>query len=127
MGRSTSPTSKHAVGFPETRERGCEAYGRSVFSETGRTFLVETYVPRLDKRAAATLSSRLREAIRQLDDEGISLGWGGSFALVDEETYICIIGAIRFDDVVQLSERAGSEHDHVVEAFVIDAPATRGW
>jgi hypothetical protein len=97
-----------------------------VFGGAGRTFLVESYVPRLDERIAASLSSRLRGAIRQLDVEGMTLRWGGSFALVDEETYICIIGAPAIDDVIQLSERAGLEHDHVVEAFVIDAPAPEG-
>jgi hypothetical protein len=105
------------------REGGCEAYGRAVFGRAGRTFLVESYIPGLDERAAATLSSRLREAIRQLDEEGMTLHWGGSFALVDEETYICIIGAPKVDDLVQLGER-GFEHDHVVEAFAIDAPST---
>jgi hypothetical protein len=108
------------------RERGCEAYGRGVFGGVRRTFLVESYVPGLDERAAATLSSRLREAIRQLDEEGMTLHWGGSFALVDEETYMFIVGAPRVDDVVQLSERAGFEHDHVVEALAIDAPTTKG-
>jgi hypothetical protein len=97
-----------------------------VFSGAAQTFLVESYVPGLDERAAAALSSRLREAIGQLDEEGMMLRWGGSFALVDEETYICMIGAPKVDDVIQLSERAGLEHDHIVEAFVIDAPATQG-
>jgi hypothetical protein len=96
-----------------------------VFGGAGRTFLVESYVAGLDERAAATLSSRLRKAIRQLAEEGMALRWGGSFALVDEETFICIIGAGEVDDVVQLSERAGLEHDHVVEAFAIDTPATQ--
>ena len=108
------------------RERGCEAYGRGVFGGAGRTFLVESYVPGLDERAAATLSSRLREAIRQLDEEGMTLHWGGSFALVEEETYMFIVGAPRVDDVVQLSERAGFEHDHVVEALPIDMPTRQG-
>jgi hypothetical protein len=97
-----------------------------VFSETARTFLVESYVPGLDERAAATLSSRVREAIRQLDEEGMTLHWGGSFALVDEETYMFIVGAPRVDEVLQLSERAGFEHDHVVEALAIDAPTRQG-
>lgn len=113
------------MGFPETRERGCEAYGREVFGGAARTFLVETYVPGLDERAAATLSSRLRESIRQLNEEGTALRWGGSFALVVEETYICVIVATVVDDVVQLSDRAGLEHDHVVEAFAIDASGTQ--
>jgi hypothetical protein len=97
-----------------------------VFGGAGRTFLVESYVPGLDERAAATLSARLREAIHQLDEEGITLRWSGSFALFDEETYICIIAAPKLDDVLQLGERAGLEHDHIVEAFAIDAPATQG-
>ena len=95
-------------------------------SGSGRTFLVESYVPGLDERAAATLSSRLREAILKLDEEGTTLRWGGSFALVGEETFICIIGAPKADDVLRLSERAGFAHDHVVEALAIDAPATQG-
>jgi hypothetical protein len=97
-----------------------------VFDVTGRTFLIESYVPGLDELVAATISSRLREAIRRLGEEGRTLRWGGSFALVDEETYICFIGAPRVDDVSRLSERAGLEHDHVVEAFAIDSPATQG-
>ena len=113
------------MGFPETRERGSEAYGRHVFNGAARTFLVESYVPALDERAAATLSSRLRESIRQFNEEGAALRWGGSFALVVEETYICVIIAPVVDNVVQLSERAGLEHDHVVEALAIDAPWTQ--
>jgi hypothetical protein len=96
-----------------------------VFSGAARTFLVESYVPRLDERAAATLSSRLRESIRQLNEEGMALRWDGSFALIVEETYICVIVAAVVDDVVQLTERAGLEHDHVVEALPIDAPGTQ--
>jgi hypothetical protein len=90
-----------------------------VFSEAGRTFLVESYVPGLDEPTAAGLASRLREAIRQLDEEGVTFRWRGSFALADEETYICIIEAPKVDDVVRLSERAGLEHDHVVEAVAL--------
>jgi hypothetical protein len=96
-----------------------------VFGGFGRTFLVESYVPGLDQQAAATLSSRFRAAIRQLTEEGTTLRWGGSFALVDDETYFCIIGASKVDHVVQLSERTGFEPDHVAEAFAIDAPATQ--
>jgi hypothetical protein len=96
-----------------------------VFGVAGRKFLVETYVPGLDERAAVMLSSRLREVIRQCAEEGVNLRWGGSFALIDEETHICIIGAPSVDDVVQLSKRARFEPDHVVEVFAIDAPATQ--
>jgi hypothetical protein len=96
-----------------------------VFIESGRTFLVESYVPGLDERTAVTLSSRLREAIRQLGEDGVALRWGGSFALVDEETYLCIIAAPQLDDVFRLTERAGFAHDHVAEVLAIDGPATQ--
>jgi hypothetical protein len=89
-----------------------------------RTFFVESYVPRLDERTAETLSSRLRETIHQLDEEGAAAHWRGSFAIVDEETYICIIAAPKIDDVGELSERVGLEHDHIVEALMVDAPVT---
>jgi hypothetical protein len=89
-----------------------------VSSEPGRTFLVESYVAGLDEPTAAALASRLRDAIRQLDAEGTTLRWRGSFALV-EETSICIIDAPKVDDVVRLSEQTGLEHDHVVEALAL--------
>jgi hypothetical protein len=93
-----------------------------------RTFLVETYVPGLDERAAIALSSSLRRAIGRLGEEGVVLGWGGSFALVDDETYICVVCAPDVDCVRRLGERAGFEHEHIVEAFAIDPPATlRCW
>jgi hypothetical protein len=95
----------------------------SVASQTARRFLVESYVPRLDARTAETLSSRLRQTVRQLNGEGTAVRWWGSFALVDEETYICIIAALKIDDVIEVSERAGLERDHVVEVLAIDAPA----
>jgi hypothetical protein len=95
-----------------------------VFIESGRTFLVESYVPGLDQRTAVTISSRFRQMIRQLCEEGVLLRWGGSFALVDEETYLCIVAAPQLDDVVRLSERVGFEHDHVAEVLAIDGPAT---
>lgn len=94
-----------------------------VASQTARTFFVESYVPRLDVRTAETLSSRLRETVRQLNEEGTAVRWRGSFALVDEETYICIIAARKIDDVVAVTDRSGLEHDNVVEAFTIDSSA----
>ncbi|HAL28497.1 MAG TPA: nickel-binding protein [Gaiellaceae bacterium] len=89
-----------------------------------RTFLVESYVPQLDERTAATISSRFREAARELEEEGIGIQWRGSFALLSEETYFCIIAAPDRGAVMQLNERARLEHDHVVEVIAIDPYAT---
>lgn len=87
-----------------------------------RTFLVESYVPRLDERSAKTLTNSIRETIRQLNEDGMPLRWRGSFALVDEETYICIVAAPEIDDVGELSARVGLAQDHVVEALILDVP-----
>lgn len=91
-----------------------------------RTFLVESYVPRLDERSAKRLTSSLRETIRQLNEDGMPLRLRASFALVDEETYLCIIAAPKIDHVGELSERVGLEQDHIVEALMLDAPVTPG-
>lgn len=90
--------------------------------EDAKTFLVESYVPRLDKRAAAALSSRVRAAVVELQREGIQLQWLQSFALVDEETYACMLSAPDVAQVARVNERAGLRYDHVVEVHVIDVP-----
>jgi hypothetical protein len=97
-----------------------------VSNQALRTFFVESYVPRLDERAAETLSSRLQEMIRRFNEEGTPVLSRGSFALLDEETYVCIVVAPTIDDVVELSARVGLERDHVVEAVALDLPARRG-
>lgn len=92
-----------------------------MYGRVERTFLLESYVPRLDERNAKTLTSSLRETIRQLNENGMPLRWRESFALVDEETYICIVVAPTIDDVVELGARVGLAQDHVVEALILDA------
>lgn len=105
------------MGFSETRGLGRVAYARGVASGCEKTFLVESYVPQLDERTAAAISSRVLAAIRQLEEEGLAVQWLRSFALIDEETYLCIVAARDLDHVFQLNERAGLEYDHVVEVI----------
>jgi hypothetical protein len=85
-----------------------------------RTFLVEVYVPKLDEPAAVAITLRCRAAVGQLAEQGVALRWLHSFALIDEETYLCLVAARDRDQVAQLSRRAGLEHDHVVEVVAID-------
>ena len=89
-------------------------------AELETTFLVETYVPNLDGRAAATISLRYRSAIRELNRQGIALRWLRSYALIEDETFLCIVGARRSDEVVELSRRAGLDPDHVVQLVQLD-------
>ena len=84
------------------------------------TFLVETYVPNLDGQAAATISSRYRSAIRELERQGVILRRLRSYALIADETFLCIVGARGSDEVVELSRRAGLDPDHVVQVVQLD-------
>jgi hypothetical protein len=86
--------------------------------EGERTFFVESYVPRLDDATAKVLSSRLRAAVKELRREGRSLRWHGSFALIDEETFVWMLAGLERELVTQVSERAGVGYYHVAEVAV---------
>jgi hypothetical protein len=94
------------------------AYRRPITCADLHTFLVETYVPRLDRRAAAAISSRYREAAHELASNGIAIRWLQSYAAIEDETYICIVAACDADEVVLLSRRAALAPDHVVQVFI---------
>src|SRR5215216_2052580 len=100
-------------------------YGHCVAGGCERTFLIEKYVPQLDEASAIAISSRFRAAVRRRDEEGRTLRWIRSFALVGEETYCCIIVAPDIDHIVQLNDRGGLEYDHVVEVVVLDPSPPR--
>jgi hypothetical protein len=95
-----------------------------------RTFFVEGYVPNLDGTTAASLSSRLRRAILELEQEGLSVRWLESFALIEEETYVWMLVASDVNHVALVNERAGTGFDHVVEMIVVESargePGMRG-
>ena len=93
------------------------AYGRAVPSRKPTTYLVETYVPKLDEATAAALSARLQAAIGELQREGIALRWLRSFALLDEETFSWMVTATDADDVARVNRRAGVTFDHVAEVI----------
>jgi hypothetical protein len=84
-----------------------------------KTFLVESYVPHLDEPTAGAISSRYRAAVVRLGEEGVALRWVQSFALFEEETYLCIVGASDLDHVLRLNERSGITVDHVVEIVAV--------
>jgi hypothetical protein len=89
-------------------------------AERETTFLVETYVPNLDGPAAATISLRYRSAIRELERQGVVLRWLRSYALIEDVTFLCIVGARGSNEVVELSRRAGLDPDHVVQVVQLD-------
>jgi len=90
-------------------------------SPYARTFLVESYVPRLDEAKAAVFSSRIRAAIDELRREGCALEWLRAFALVDEETYVWMLTAVDVDDIALVNQRARVSSDHVVEVVASES------
>jgi hypothetical protein len=94
------------------------------------TYLVETYVSKLDEAMAVSLSSRLRAAIAELQREGLALRWIRSFALVGEETFIWMLTATDARDIALVNRRAEVSFDHVAEVLPGEAscfrPASEG-
>jgi hypothetical protein len=82
--------------------------------------LLESYVPGLDEWTAAAITSRVQSGVRQLVKEGKALRWLRSFALVGEETYLCVVAAIDADEAVEVNVRARIGCDHVVEVVTFD-------
>jgi len=84
-------------------------------SRNPSTYLVETYVPKLDEATAVALSKRLRAAIGELQREGLALRWLRSFALIGEETYVWMLTAADAHDIALVNRRAGVAFDHIAE------------
>ena len=84
-------------------------------SRNPTTYLVETYVPKLDEATAVDLSARLRAAVAELQREGLALRWLRSFALVGEETYVWMLTATTAHDISLVNRRAGVTFDHIAE------------
>jgi hypothetical protein len=94
-------------------------------SRNPTTYLVESYVPKLDEATAAFLSTRLRAAIAELQREGLALVWLRSFALVGEETYVWMLTATDARDIARVNRRAGITFDHIAEVFTGEAAGER--
>lgn len=88
------------------------------------TYLVETYIPKLDEATAVALSKRLRTAIRELQREGLALRWLRSFALVGEETYVWMLTATDAHEIAIVNRRAGVTFDHIAEVLPGEATGT---
>ena len=88
-----------------------------------KTFLVESYVRRLDEPAAAAIAGRVERAAAELAGFGIAVVWLRSLALLDEETCFCLFSAETAEDVLAANERAGLDFDHITEVLTIEPRA----
>jgi hypothetical protein len=106
-------------GFPRCEASVCSGSVASVAEPTGKTFIVESYVPQLNEQAAAARTASLCAAVRRLNEAGVTVRLLRSLALVDEETHLCLVAARELGDVIQLGEQAGLAPDYVAEAITI--------
>ena len=85
-----------------------------------RTFLVERYIPSLEAAALADLARRLDGASRELRAEGRDVHWLRSFALLDDETCLCVFFAPSGADVEEANRRAQAPYERVVAACMVE-------
>lgn len=83
-------------------------------------FVVEQYVPELDRASAAAIARRLDDASARMRADGVPVRWIGALALPREESLLCLIDAESLEQVLLASESAGVTPDHVQEAISVE-------
>jgi hypothetical protein len=83
-------------------------------------FVVEQYVPQLDRAAAASIAQRLDDASARMREDGVPVHWISAIALPREESLLCFLDAENEGQVLQASEYAGVAPGHVQEAIAVE-------
>src|SRR5690348_13604533 len=84
------------------------------------TFVVEHYVPGLDRATATDLTERLERAAAAMRADGVGIQWKRAIALPGEENLICIVEAEGEEQVLRLRDRTGITGGHVQEALSVE-------
>ncbi len=88
------------------------------------TFIVERYIPHLRSADIEPLCERLTAASAELQAEGRDIRWLRSFALLDDETCLCLFSARSRNDVAEANHRAGAAYDRIIETVTIEPDST---
>jgi hypothetical protein len=86
------------------------------------TYLVESYVPGLDRDRAALLDGRVRATVAALREDGVRVAWAGSLAITSEETYSYLVTCADVGAVAAIGAGAALPCDHVAEVVVVRPP-----
>ena len=85
-------------------------------------FVVERYLPGLDKDALAQSLDQLERAVARMRAEGMEIRYLGSTIVPGDEACFCQFEARSEADVAEANRRAGIGFDRIVDAITTPAP-----
>jgi hypothetical protein len=83
------------------------------------TFLVEQYVPGLDRASACAISDQIAAACAALLEGGVCVRFERTIILPGEETALCFVEADSSDDVRRAIDSAGMTSSHIQVAMAV--------
>jgi Nickel responsive protein SCO4226-like len=86
-------------------------------------FVVERYLPGLDRDALLGSLARLEQAVAQMCEEGMPVGYLGSTIVPEDEACFCQFEADFATVVAEANRRAGAPFDRIVGAIATPLPA----
>ena len=89
-------------------------------AQSGRTFLVECYMPGIAERDVAAASERARRVAEELRADGRDVAYLGALFVAADEAVFHQFHASDASVVVDASRRAGLSFERVVESIGLD-------
>ena len=94
-------------------------------AQSGRTFLVECYLPGVAERDVAAASKRARRVAEELRSDGRDVAYLGALFVAVDEAVFHRFRAHDADLVVEASRLAGLQFERVVESIGVDVPEAK--
>ena len=85
-------------------------------------FVVERYLPGLDREALLRSLEQLEQAVGRMRREGMAVRYLGSTIVPDDEACFCQFEADTANDVAEANRRAGVPFDRIVDAVAAPLP-----
>jgi hypothetical protein len=82
-------------------------------------FVVERYLPGLDRDALMQSLDRLEHAAGAMREEGVLVRYLGSTVVLEDEACFCTFDAPSAAAVAEINERAGVPFDRIVSAVAV--------
>jgi hypothetical protein len=88
-------------------------------------FVVERYLPGLDRDALLRSLERLEQVVAQMRRDGTAVRYLGSTIVPDDEACFCQFEAHSATHVAEANQRAGVPFDRIVEAVAAPLPVRK--
>jgi len=93
---------------------------------TLRTFIVERYLPSVDRDQVSAAAERISVAVRDLDAEAGTIAYIGTMLVPEDEVVFHVIGAESAELVDRACRQAGVAFERIVESESIPDQAATG-